>query len=50
MRIPAYLRYDVDSSGDQLKIARLQAHWELPAMVLQFARGGRAVVPAGMSL
>ncbi|WP_319450518.1 MULTISPECIES: ketosteroid isomerase family protein [unclassified Mycobacterium] len=50
MRIPTYLRYDVDASGDQLKIARLQAYWELPAMVLQFARGGRAVVPAGMSL
>jgi hypothetical protein len=50
MRIPTYLRYDVDSSGDQLKIVRLQAHWELPAMVLQFARGGRAVIPAGISL
>jgi hypothetical protein len=50
MRIPTYLRYDVVSSGDQLKIARLQAHWELPAMVLQFARGGRAVLPAGTSL
>jgi hypothetical protein len=50
MRIPAYLRYDVDTSGGQLKIARLQAHWELPAMVVQFARGGRAVVPAGVSL
>jgi hypothetical protein len=50
MRIPAYLRYDVDSGGGQLKIARLQAYWELPAMVLQFARGGRAMVPAGVSL
>jgi len=50
MRISAYLRYDVDSDGDQLKIARLQAHWELLSMVLQFARAGRAVVPAGMSL
>lgn len=50
MRIPVYLRYDVDADGDQLKIARLQAHWELPSMVLQFARGGRAVVPAGISL
>ena len=50
MRIPAYLRYDVDSDGGELKIARLQAHWELPTMVVQFARGGRAVVPAGMAL
>jgi SnoaL-like domain len=50
MHIPAYLRYDVDAGGGQLKIARLQAYWELPAMVLQFARGGRAVVPASISL
>jgi hypothetical protein len=48
MRIPAYLRYDVDA--DQSKIARLQAHWELPVMVLQFARGGGAAVPAGLAL
>lgn len=50
LRIPAYLRYDVDTGGDQLKIARLQAHWELPAMVMQFGRGGRAAVPAGLAL
>jgi hypothetical protein len=48
MRIPAYLRYDVDV--EQSKIARLQAHWELPAMVLQFARAGGAAVPAGLAL
>jgi hypothetical protein len=50
MRIPAYLRYDVDATDGQLKIARLQAHWELPAMVLQFLRGGRAALPAGLAL
>ena len=51
MRIPTYLRYDVESSSDDgLRIARLQAHWELPAMVLQFARGGLAAVPAGLAL
>ena len=50
MRIPAYLRYDVDDAGGELRIARLQAHWELPAMVIQFARGGLAAVPAGLAL
>jgi SnoaL-like domain len=55
MRIPAYLRYDVERkdverSDGELRIARLQAHWELPAMVMQFARSGLAAVPAGLSL
>jgi SnoaL-like protein len=47
MMIPAYLRYDLD---DALKITRLQAFWELPAMVWQFARNGAAAVPAGLAL
>jgi len=60
MRIPAYLRYDVErknverknveASDGELRIARLQAHWELPAMVMQFAKSGLAAVPAGLSL
>jgi hypothetical protein len=65
MRIPAYLRYDVErNTGERndgerndgeaddgsLKIARLQAHWELPAMLIQFARAGFAAVPAGLAL
>jgi SnoaL-like domain len=48
LRIPAYLRYDVDVVA--MKIARLQAHWELPAMVVQFARSGFAAAPAGLLL
>jgi len=47
MRIPAYLRYDLD---DSLEIVRLQAFWELPAMVWQFARTGAGAVPAGLRL
>lgn len=47
MMIPAFLRYDLD---DALKIARLQAFWELPAMVWQFARNGAGAVPAGLHL
>jgi hypothetical protein len=50
MRIPAYLRYDVKTRDGELRIARLQAHWELPAMAVQFARAGLAAVPAGLSL
>jgi hypothetical protein len=47
MMIPAFLRYDLD---DSLNIARLQAFWELPAMVWQFARSGAGAVPAGLQL
>ena len=51
LRIPTYLRYDIESTTDEgLRIARLQAHWELPAMVMQFARSGLAAVPAGLAL
>ena len=47
MLIPAYLRYDLD---DDLKIVALQAFWELPAMVWQFARTGSGAVSAGVGL
>lgn len=47
MTIPAFLRYDLD---DSLNIARLQAFWELPAMVWQFARNGVGALPAGLQL
>jgi hypothetical protein len=47
MMIPAFLRYDLD---DALKIVRLQAFWELPTMVWQFARNGVGAVPAGLRL
>jgi hypothetical protein len=55
LRIPTYLRYDVENGTDlsaagALRIARLQAHWELPAMVKQFALSGLAAVPAGVAL
>jgi hypothetical protein len=47
MQIPAFLRYDL---GDELRIDRLQAFWELPAMAWQFARHGAAAVPVGLAL
>ncbi|BBY30051.1 nuclear transport factor 2 family protein [Mycolicibacterium sediminis] len=48
MTIPAYLRYDL--VGGDLAVDRLRAHWELPAMVLEFARGGPAALPVGLAL
>jgi hypothetical protein len=48
MRIPAFLRYDVDPDAEA--ITRLRAHWELPAMVAQFARSGLAAAPVGLAL
>ncbi|WP_422746653.1 nuclear transport factor 2 family protein [Mycobacterium sp. WMMD1722] len=50
MRIPAVLRYDLVPTGSDLKITRLQAFWELPAMVAQFLRAGPAAVPVGGAL
>jgi Nuclear transport factor 2 (NTF2) domain len=50
MRIPAYLRYDLEDHDGELKIAALQAFWELPAMVGQFLRSGVRAVPAGAEL
>ncbi len=47
MAIPAILRYELDG---ELKIISLQAYWELPPMVLQFVRNGRAALPAGIGL
>lgn len=47
MRIPAYLRYRMTPD---LRIAHLQAFWELPSMVAQFARNGLAAGPAGVGL
>lgn len=47
MHIPAYLRYALTPD---LRITDLQAYWELPTMVGQFARAGVAAVPAGLQL
>lgn len=50
MHVPTYIRYDMRNEKDGLRIAALSAYWELPAMIGQFARGGLAAVPAGISL
>ena len=46
----AVLRYDLDTTGDVVKIDRLRAYWELPTMMLRFARLGTVAVPAGIAL
>jgi SnoaL-like protein len=50
LRIPAYLRYDLEDDAGELKITALYAFWELPAMVGQFLRSGARCVPAGLQL
>lgn len=50
LRVPVYIRYDVQDGGDELKIAALSAFWELPAMVGQFLKSGIAGLPAGLRL
>lgn len=50
LRVPIYIRYDLQDDGGELKIAALSAFWELPAMVGQFLRGGIGALPAGLQL
>ena len=50
LRVPVYIRYDLQDEAGGLKIAALSAFWELPAMVGQFLRGGVRAVPAGVAL
>lgn len=50
LRVPVYIRYDLQDEAGEMKIAALSAFWELPAMVGQFLRGGIRAVPAGMQL
>jgi hypothetical protein len=50
MSIPAFLRYAIRESEGELKVAELQAYWELPPMIMQFARHGLRAVPPGLAL
>jgi hypothetical protein len=50
MQIPAILGYEIAQTDAELKVSRLQAYWELPPMILQFARNGLAAAPAGVGL
>jgi SnoaL-like domain len=50
LRVPVYIRYDLQDDAGELKIAALSAFWELPTMVGQFLRGGIRAVPAGLQL
>jgi hypothetical protein len=50
LRVPVFIRYDLEDEAGELKIAVLSAFWELPAMVTQFLRGGIRAVPAGLQL
>src|ERR1700752_3082153 len=50
LRVPVFIRYDLEDEAGELKVAALLAFWELPAMVAQFLRGGIRAVPAGVQL
>jgi hypothetical protein len=50
MTIPVFLRYVVRESRGELKVAELQAYWELPPMIVQFARCGRRAAGPGLQL
>ncbi|OMC41940.1 hypothetical protein A5740_21310 [Mycobacterium sp. GA-1841] len=50
MRIPAYLRYVVTPGPTGPAIEELQAYWELPSMIGQFARAGAGALPVGLRL
>lgn len=50
MRVPVHIRYDLRAEGDDLRIERLAAYWELPGMIAQFLRSGIAAVPVSTRL
>lgn len=50
MHIPAVLRYDLREVAQQWRIESLRAYWELPTMVVQFARNGLAAGPQALEL
>lgn len=50
MEVPAILRYALRDAAGELKIAELQAFWELPPMLWQFARRGLPAVPVALGL
>jgi hypothetical protein len=50
MTIPVFLRYVVRECQGELKVAELQAYWELPSMIVAFARYGLRAGPPGLQL
>jgi len=50
MQIPAVLVYRLTDTAEGLKIASLQAYWELAPMMVQFARQGVPAMSAGLTL
>jgi hypothetical protein len=50
MAIPAFLRYSIRESGGEMKVAELQAYWELPPMIVQFGSFGLRAAAPGLAL
>jgi hypothetical protein len=50
LHVPMHLRYDLQESNGEWTIARLRAHWELPAMMVSMLRHGRKSLPPSLRL
>jgi len=48
--VPMHLRYDLRQTDGDWGVARLCAHWELPAMVVQMLRHGAKSLPPSLRL
>jgi hypothetical protein len=49
LRVPGYVRYDLQDDGGELKIAALYAFWELAAMVGSFCASVSGPCPPAFS-
>jgi hypothetical protein len=50
LAVPALLHYTLREVDGTVRIARLQAYWELPAMMGRFLATGPAAAPVGLAL
>ena len=50
LRVPVFIRYDLEECDGALHITRLAAFWELPGMITQFVRCGVSAGPVGVKL
>jgi hypothetical protein len=50
LHVPMHLRYDLRDRRGEWAIARLRAHWELPAMMIPMLRHGAKSLPPSLRL
>lgn len=49
VRVPVHLLYELTQQGEELKISRLAAHWELRPMLLQQLSAGSGFIGVGLA-